>query len=130
MTMEPVNMERAREASMDDEEFLLELLDIFLSDTPKQLHLLRKAIESGDAESAANAAHRMKGSSGNVGAVSLGELCEQIEAAGREGRSEVLPALFHDVNSEWGRVQDFLSAIRERTSSSRGAVHRFRDDSA
>ena len=33
----PINMERMREASLDDREFMCELIDIFLEDAPIQV---------------------------------------------------------------------------------------------
>ena len=106
-------MARVREASMDDEEFISELLDIFLDDMPRQLELLRRAVESQDAESAAKTAHRMKGSSGNLGADPLSDLCQQMEVSGRNG--EIEPALLNDIDSEWNRVKDFLRQVKEQT---------------
>ena len=69
--MESVNLEHIREATMGDDEFLAELIDLFLNDTPAQLEALRKAVRTGDAERATSAAHRLRGSSGNMGAESL-----------------------------------------------------------
>ena len=97
---------------MDDEEFMLELLDIFLDDMPKQLALLRKAIESHDTDSAAKTAHRMKGSSGNVGADPLSDLCKQVETSGRNG--EIEPAVLKDIYAEWGRVKEFLTQVKQQ----------------
>ena len=105
-------MARVREVSMDDEEFMLELLDIFLDDMPKQLELLRQAVQSQDADSAAKTAHRMKGSSGNVGADPLSDLCNQVEMSGRNGAIE--PTLLKDIDSEWGRVKEFLTQVKEQ----------------
>ena len=88
-----VNLQRIREATMDDEEFMAELIDIFLDDSPTQIGVLRDAIESRQGEAAAFAAHRLKGSSSNMGADSLAALCRRLEETGREERIDEMPGL-------------------------------------
>ena len=109
----PVNVQRIREATMDDEEFMAELIDIFLDDSPGQIRILRDAIEGREGEVAASAAHRLKGSSGNLGADSLAALCRRVEESGRENRVEEMPGLLKDIEREFSRVKKYLSAVRQ-----------------
>ncbi len=109
--MESVNVEHIREATMGDDEFLAELIDLFLDDTPGQLEALRKAVRAGDAESAASAAHRLKGSSGNLGAESLSALCLHVEKSSR-GQQEELPKLVEQVDEEFNQVREILTNLR------------------
>ncbi len=109
----PVDLRRIREATMGDEEFMAELIDIFLDDSPAQIRVLRDAIEGREAEVAASAAHRLKGSSGNLGADSLAALCRRVEESGRENRVEKMPGLLRDIEREFSRVKEYLSAVRQ-----------------
>ncbi len=109
----PVNLRRLREVTMGDEEFMVELIDIFLDDSPAQIRVLRDAIEGREGEAAASAAHRLKGSSGNLGADSLAALCQRVEESGRENRVEEMPGLLKDIEREFSRVKKCLSAVRQ-----------------
>jgi HPt (histidine-containing phosphotransfer) domain-containing protein len=113
--MVPVNLERMREGSMGDEEFMGELIDIYLEDMPRQLEALRVAVEKHDAASAAATAHRLRGASGNVGADSLSSLCREIERSSRDNRLDQLPGLVEAVDQEGGRVRQFLLSVRRGT---------------
>ncbi len=108
----PVSVQRIREVTMGDEEFMAELIDIFLDDSPAPIRVLRDAIEGQEGEVAASAAHRLKGSSGNLGAGSLAALCRQVEESGRENRVEEMPGLLRDIEREFSRVKKYLSAVR------------------
>ncbi len=102
-----------REATMDDEDFMRELVDIYLGDTPGQLETLRRAVAAGDPAATGAAAHRLKGASGNVGAESLVALCLRLEQAGRENRLAEMPALFEEIRGEFGRVRETLEQMKQ-----------------
>ena len=57
----------------------------YLDSSAELLAELREAAEALDAEALRSAAHTLKSSSRNVGARALGDLCERLEAQGREG---------------------------------------------
>jgi HPt (histidine-containing phosphotransfer) domain-containing protein len=111
--MDPVNLQRMREVSMGDAEFMGELIDLYLEDMPRQLEALRLAVEQHDAPSAAATAHRLKGSSGNVGADSLSSLCREIERSSQDNQFDQLPALVEAADQESGRVRQFLLSVRQ-----------------
>jgi len=48
--MGSINVERLRDVSMEDNEFMIELVDLFLDDMPEQLDRLRKAVEQADTD--------------------------------------------------------------------------------
>ena len=110
---QPVNLQRIRKATMGNEEFMAELIDIYLDDSPAQIRALRDAIQGREGEVAASAAHRLKGSSGNLGADSLAALCRRVEESGRENRVEEMPGLLKDIEREFSRVKEYLSAVRQ-----------------
>ncbi len=66
----------------------------FLEDTPAYLDQLESAVNQGDAETARAMAHSVKGSSGNLGALSLSQLAKEIEELALEKQlGEIRPLL-------------------------------------
>lgn len=61
----------------DDSDFVVELIDLFLSDAPKRLAAMRDSTARG--QTIKSAAHCLRGSSGNLGALKLASICESIE---------------------------------------------------
>ena len=112
--MEPINLHRFREASMEDEKFMDELIDIYLEDMPRQLEALRAAVQNHDGPAAAATAHRLRGASGNMGADSLSGLCHDIEISSRDNKLDQLPNLMEAIGTESARVREFLCAVKSR----------------
>jgi HPt (histidine-containing phosphotransfer) domain-containing protein len=110
--METVNLVHIKETTLGDVEFLAELIDIYLDDVPPQLELLRAAVARADSVAASSVAHRLKGSSSNVGAESLSALCDQVERAGRQSHVEKLSRMVPQLEEEFGRVRACLVRIR------------------
>ncbi len=108
----PINMDRMREASLDDHEFMCELIGIFLDDAPRQVESLRQAIERQDSGAVLRTAHRIKGASTNLGADSLAALCARLEQDGRSGHTVSLDAMMERVDSEFARVSGFLEDVK------------------
>jgi len=69
---------------MGDEEFAKEIIDDFLTQMPEKLSAVKKALDNEDLPLVQREAHIIKGASGNVGALTLQEIAEQIEMAGEE----------------------------------------------
>jgi HPt (histidine-containing phosphotransfer) domain-containing protein len=63
----------------DEPDFVTELIDLFLDDTAVQLQSLKGAVSKNDVAEVRRLAHLVKGSSGNIGAVGLAELCQEME---------------------------------------------------
>lgn len=95
-------------------DFLVELIDVYLADTPNRLVLLRQAIEGGDAETCVREAHTLKSSSANLGALELSASAKEMEAAGRAGRTASLA-------DEIGRFEGQFAAVKAALEALRGA---------
>jgi len=79
---------------MSGADFIDELVDTFLEDSPKLVHEMKAALQSGDADSFRRAAHSLKSNSATFGATRLSELSRELEMLGRERRlSEAVPRL-------------------------------------
>ncbi|MDQ4062339.1 MAG: response regulator, partial [Actinomycetota bacterium] len=86
-------------------ELLAELGELFLEDIPSQLEALREAIGGGDATSVARIAHTIKGSSGNMGAAKMANICAELQDIGHSGELERAPMLVERLEVEFGRVR-------------------------
>ena len=75
-----------------DPEFLVEVVEAFLGDSPPRLEALRASLDRGEAEAVGRAAHSLKGSSGNFGAMRMQTLCADIERLARAGQLGVAGA--------------------------------------
>src|SRR3954470_8416848 len=67
----------------DNDEFLREITTIFLEDTPLRIAELDQSLASGDVTKFTRAAHSIKGSSSNLGAMALRAVAEQLEHLAR-----------------------------------------------
>ncbi len=76
-------------AGPENPEFFPGLAAAYLKDLPGRLAAVKAALDAGDAEALRQAAHALKGSSANVGALRLNKICRTLEAAAKAG---ALPA--------------------------------------
>ena len=65
-----------------------ELIGLYLAESPRQLEALRAALAAGDAPGLYRAAHGIKGSAANLGAVTLAAICRDLETLSRAGAIE------------------------------------------
>ncbi|HNW40561.1 MAG: Hpt domain-containing protein [Opitutaceae bacterium] len=78
--IDPSAIENLRELNPgDNDEFLREVAVIYLEDTPERLAELEECLASGDVPRFTRAAHSIKGSSANMGAMVLREIAEKLE---------------------------------------------------
>jgi signal transduction histidine kinase/CheY-like chemotaxis protein len=91
-----------------DPEFLVEVVEAFLGDSPPRIEALKSSLAGGDADTLGRAAHSLKGSSGNFGAARMQALCADIERLARAGQTEALGPLVVQLDVEYERVADRL----------------------
>ncbi len=72
----------------DEDDFFKELLGIFFQRVPALLVELQAAINSKDPVKLERSAHALKGTAGNLGAMMLMKLAEQLEVMGRSGKTD------------------------------------------
>ena len=97
-----------------DADFVDEMVDAFLADTPRELEGLRAAVAAGDVAAAVRPAHTIKGMALTLGATRVTELAASIEKRAREGSLDgaveaaaTLAAAFEELGVE-------LAGARER----------------
>ena len=93
-----------------DREFLAELVDTYIADSPVQFADLRAALAAGDAGSARRAAHSLKSTSASMAAGRLSAICRGIEAACAAGQLGGLEARVDEAAAEYVLVEAALTA--------------------
>jgi HPt (histidine-containing phosphotransfer) domain-containing protein len=76
------------ESTGDDVEFVRELLDTYLAETPEHMAAIRQAIEAVDAAALVRPAHTLKSSSATLGGMRMSAIGRELEMAGRSGSLE------------------------------------------
>ncbi|MGA9773737.1 MAG: response regulator [Blastocatellia bacterium] len=85
-------------------EFLSELIDMFIKDSPTRIDRMKEALAMDDSRALAVAAHTLKGSSGQVGARRMHALCDIVEDRSRAGHMHGTAALVLTLEEEFRRV--------------------------
>ncbi|CAI3788961.1 hypothetical protein AHFPHNDE_02646 [Pseudomonas sp. MM227] len=106
--VDPTALEALQEV-MEDEYPLL--LDTFLSDSQLRLNELHR---SHDLVELGHAAHSFKGSSSNMGALRLAQLCSELEQYCRQGALEGVDAYVQRIDREFVLVLQLYSQERAR----------------
>ncbi len=102
-------IDRLRELSDGNQNFLKDLFGMYHSDTTQRLASLRTAASAGDAGGLRRAAHAIKGSSLNVGALTLADLCQQVELLADSGVRDAVAGLVSQIEQEFERVKSELN---------------------
>ncbi|MEF3082436.1 ATP-binding protein [Luteimonas sp. SMYT11W] len=84
------------------------LIDVFLDDTPRLLSALENAVDGPDYDGLRDAAHSLKSSSANLGAMSLSAAARRIEAGARERNLERPAVAVALVSNEFARARRML----------------------
>ncbi|TAF64446.1 MAG: Hpt domain-containing protein [Cytophagales bacterium] len=69
-----------------DKNFLTDLINLFVKESPTLVDAMQKHHKAGDAAAMASAAHKYKSSSRQLGATKLSEMCLSVEQAGKAGK--------------------------------------------
>ncbi|MDJ0570831.1 MAG: response regulator [Pleurocapsa sp. MO_192.B19] len=88
-----------------------EMITSYLEDTEKRLQAIAEAINKADAATIEQAAHSIKSSSANLGAVNLAQLCEQLEKLGRAKTIDHTEVLYTNAKLEFQQVQQDLRSF-------------------
>ncbi len=92
----------------DDPVVLQAIISTFYQDTHENLQAMHKAIETSQPQQLNHAAHALKSSSAQVGALSLSQLCWKLEEQTRAGLLEGAAALVAQASAEYERVRAAL----------------------
>lgn len=83
----------------DDRDLLGELARLFLEELPERLSAIDEALDTHDAKGLEKVAHALKGSAGNLAAMTVFEAAKQLEHIGRTG--------------DWSRGTEAFTALKQ-----------------
>jgi len=96
------------------EEGYADLLSIFLADSEDRLNILRTA---DSIALLVATAHSFKGSSSNMGAVKLSDLCHQLEQQARSSPWAGIQELVREIDHEFAGIRPLYEAERQRCTA-------------
>jgi len=114
--MENLNVENPINARLEqlkqetDPDFVIELIEIYLREVPILIQEIKSSIDTQNWQGLVSSAHKLKGSSLNVGAQSLASLSMKLEEMGKNGKMEN-KELVGQLESEFGRVKEVLQKL-------------------
>lgn len=112
--IDPEAINNLRELSPDDDAFIIEIIDIFLEDTPRRIAELETALANQDAAVFERAAHSIKGSSANLGANSLRGVAEKLEHHSRTEGLAGTEEMIAELKLRYGEAESELAKIAGR----------------
>ncbi len=93
--------------AQDDPEFVIDLIDSYISLTPRLLNDLALGLANQDRGAIARAAHTIKSSSAQVGLVGLASLCDRLQSSSEEDADRI-QSLINEIVSEYDRMAPIL----------------------
>lgn len=109
----PVDMDRLYEAFGHNTAEFGELVNLYLSDTLKNLDRLDAAARLEDHETVELVAHNSAGASATCGMTAIVEPLRQLETAGREGNLESAGVLLRNAREGFAQIQTCLTEVME-----------------
>lgn len=110
--IDPQAIENLRELNPgDNDEFLREIAGIYLEDTPARLAELDECLASGDTPRFTRAAHSIKGSSSNMGAMVVREIAEKLEHQSKETALAALAPMIAEAKAAFAEAETEIRRI-------------------
>ena len=108
----PAALERL--CRLGGDKFAGEMIDLFSSYGAKKIGEARQAQQTGNLVALAAAAHPLKSSAGNVGAVRVQELAAQVESSAQELKAEQAGALLSELARAFAEAVNFLESEKAK----------------
>lgn len=84
------------------------LLETFLVESEKQYKAVQAAWQNQNMDELRRAAHTLKGSCGNIGAMPLRDICEGLEHDARDAQTDRIPDLLANTEQQLSEVHQEL----------------------
>jgi len=94
-----------------DPDFFKVVINMFLNQSPNLIDEIKHYMESGQYDKMGQAAHKLKGSSMNLGASSLAELCKKIEIKARTNELSDIDRLIESLQPVYEKTETELKKL-------------------
>jgi PAS domain S-box-containing protein len=101
-------------ATGENKNFVNEIIDTFVADTPSVIASMKECVAQDKAERLHAFAHSLKSSSGALGAASMASLCSALEERGRNGTIDGAGELVARLEIEFNRAASELQGQKQR----------------
>jgi HPt (histidine-containing phosphotransfer) domain-containing protein len=91
-----------------NDEFALELLELFVEDSSKQLKILEEAVLANNLLQMEQVAHYLKGASANVGAIVMQTVAEKLEYQARHHQIQDPAQLLQELTQSLLWIQRYI----------------------
>jgi HPt (histidine-containing phosphotransfer) domain-containing protein len=102
-------------------ELVVRLVDLFLEDVPRMIHLLHEALDAGALRTAARCAHTLRGCASNLGARALEERARVVERLVRAGDTSRARTVAHELDQLVTDTSTELCDVRRYCSTTHDA---------
>lgn len=103
------------EIQLDGEpDLIIELIDLYVEDAPSRVAVMRESLAKRNWLSVKREAHSLRGSSGNLGALQMALICNEIDGIESEDPFPSVAALLSCLELELERVLHTFLAERQR----------------
>jgi HPt (histidine-containing phosphotransfer) domain-containing protein len=113
-TLDPAALQRLRR--IGGPKLLGEMIDLMLVEGPRRVRAALAGAQAGSAKEVALAVHSLKSSAGNLGALALQDLAEQIEVLATTDQLSACEGLLNRLQQEMQSVQTRLQEERGKLS--------------
>jgi signal transduction histidine kinase/DNA-binding response OmpR family regulator/HPt (histidine-containing phosphotransfer) domain-containing protein len=108
----PLDFIRAVEEFGGEEDFLLQVIDSFLTNAWAQTEIIRKALFKDDAEAVMREAHAIKGAAANLIAEDLLSVASELEQTAISGELKGAMEKVERIETELARLADFCESMK------------------
>ena len=102
-----------RELSVDEHEnFINDFIDMYLEQSIALIDGIKRHAEAGDGGELRASAHKLRGSSLNIGAMQVAEVCGELDKKGKRNDPAKLARLLERLDAAYIAVQEELEKLR------------------
>ncbi len=102
----------AERAGQNDDSFLRDYIDLFLSDAESRLFEMSQAFVAGDTETVRRQGHALKGSCLELGADRMARFCEDLSVAAKHDNLDEVGAVIGRLDREFARLRPFYESAQ------------------
>ena len=100
-----------------DKELLIELVEIFLNDTPQRFQDTARLIEKADFVELADVAHSIKGAASNIGAIKIWQSFKALEEAAKQKDLPQVHHLFQRACAEFDELKGYFPQLKSQLTA-------------